>query len=94
MDEYLSYRLVNSFTMQGAIATAVSTNVVIGLILGRTMCSYSCTNPPVFDECVTFVDTFNTIDINLSAALYNAQKLGAQYAWHKPRLNGNKREMT
>lgn len=63
--------------MQGAIATAVNTNVVNGLIVGSTMCSYSCTKPPVFDE-LAFGDTFNAIAANLSTALYKAQKFGAQ----------------
>lgn len=30
----------------------------------------------------------------LSSVLYRAQKLAAQYAWHKPLLNGNSLEMT
>ena len=30
----------------------------------------------------------------LSITLYTAQKLAAQYAWHKPRATGNKREKT
>lgn len=77
--KYLSYRLTSNVTMQGSIVVAVSKNVVIGVIVGNTMCSYSCTRPPVFDEDM-FGDTFNAIDANLSAALYSAQKLGAQYA--------------
>lgn len=77
LPNYLSYRFVSNFTIHGAIATAVNANVVIGVIGGSTMCSYSCTSPPVFDE-VPLADTFNAIDANLSAALYNAQKLGAQ----------------
>ena len=32
--------------------------------------------------------------MTLSAALYRAQTLAAQYAWHSPRLNGNSRDNT
>lgn len=34
------------------------------------------------------------VNNSLSAALYSAQKFGAQYAWVRPRLNGNSRDST
>ena len=41
------------------------------------------------------VDIFlPTRDNTLSAVLYNAQTLGAQYAWQRPRLKGKSRERT
>ena len=40
------------------------------------------------------MDKHSHFRITLSAPVTNAQKLGAQYAWFNPRVNGNNLEST
>ncbi len=90
---YLSYSAITNLPMHGKTAASVSTNVVIGLIDGKMRWSNSWTNPPVFIPLTLFCMR-STFDAALSMILYRVQKLGAQYAWHSPRLNGNSLAMT
>lgn len=85
---YLSYLTINNLQMHGKTASNVNTKVVVGLIDGKTRWSNSCTRPPVFDPLFPTSRPY-TFEAALSMILYKVQKFGAQYAWHRPRLNGN-----
>lgn len=78
--------------MNGIIATIVNTNVAVGGTFGKNWWWVSCTRPPVFDT--VFLLVLKTNVPILSTTLYMAQKFGAQYAWHRPRLNGNNLDST
>lgn len=76
----------------GNMNITVSANVTTGLIDGNITWSNSWTNPDEVDA-LELGHRF-TIHNTLSAKLYKAQKLGAQYACERPRLNGNNRDST
>jgi hypothetical protein len=76
-------------------------NIIVrrGVIDGSMLCSSSPTMPAVKAASLAtlLIDRpkYDPILIAiLSAKLYNAQKLGAQYAWVNPRLNGNSLDKT
>ena len=83
---------VQSLTSAGTMLTRVMMAVAKGDILGSTVWVMSCTNPPVMEAVVaeesSFPIIFPATTSTLSTMLYTAQVLGAQYAWHSPRLNG------
>lgn len=63
----LSYFSKKSFATHGSMAIAVIMKVVLGLIAGNQLCSYSWTKPPVFDFPEDL--TPNIIEPALSAML-------------------------
>lgn len=66
-----------SFINIGNIKSNVSTNVVRGVMLGKTSGSNSCTSPDVVEGPMGF-GMRNNFAATLSPVLYSAQKLGAQ----------------
>lgn len=80
------------------INTALKINVINGDTSGSSWWVISCTRPLVICDCfISIENKFNFLTKildALSAILYNAQKFGAQYAWHKPLLNGNNLDIT
>lgn len=83
---HLSYGFDKNIAKSGDSAIMVNTNVKSGGMFGKNWWSISWTRPPVFEETPLVPNTVAPI---LSAKLYKAQKFGAQYAWHRPLLNGN-----
>lgn len=74
---YLNGVYAKSFIIIGNIESRVSTNVVRGVIFGKTNGANSFTSPELVVGPV-FVVMPKSFAATLSPTLYNAQKLGAQ----------------